>query len=67
MNRRSTARQGCDAGPSFSSQSGGTGPRQAATFRERNPYEPWEAENSANGYAYWMDICRAKLKGVDDG
>ena len=63
MNRRLTARQGCDVAASSDCQSGGTGPREAATFRERNPYEPWEAENSANGYTLWMELSRAELKG----
>ena len=63
MNRRSTARQGSETGTSAICQSGGTGPRKAATFRERNPYEPWEAENSANGYTLWMELSRAELKG----
>lgn len=39
-------------------QTGTPGP---VNFRDRNPYETWEAENSAAGYALWTEIRRAEL------
>lgn len=67
MNRRSTAVQGSGVVPA-SSQSGGTGPHQAAAFSDIDESD-WQAVNSAGCFAHFIDLQREAMAtlGAKDG